>query len=187
MTKLLYNIIQVICIVLLIIVAAWALFTFVGRADAATLSCSTSQASFTLSEASDAFCVSGRNDLGPNGYFKDQPEWRLGNSFDGSTGTGDGRVTFVEGTGTMNQGSMRIANPNGYLTMIVLKAGHGFAAFTASTADGWFDWSSTKDLSHASLWYQKTPVPGAIPLPAGGLLIVTGMGALLCLRRRKSA
>jgi hypothetical protein len=61
--------------------------------------------------------------------------------------------------------------------VITIKAGNGFTAFLVDTTSLTGFWSSTKDLSHASIYVLGSPPIVPTPLPAGFVLLLTAMGS----------
>jgi hypothetical protein len=158
-----------------------------GSAQALTLSCSTgstsSSATFTLNEATQAACISGQGSAG-----NDTPTINSAYSLFGMTGwvlsqkndgaEGDKVITFatapVNGT---KSGSWAVNSFAGLANVVLtLKAGDGFAAFLLDTNFLSGKWWSTKNLSHASIYYNGTP--SQVPLPAAGLLLAGALGGL---------
>ena len=93
-----------------------------------------------------------------------------------------------------NQTTWSILNPFGYSEiMITFKQGNSFSAFLLDSAEALAGlWGtagpgkSTNDLSHASIYYRGDPM-APVPLPAAGLLLAGGLGAMGMLRRRRRA
>lgn len=165
------------------------------QSQAATKECTTngngnSDATFTLSSASDVACFSGNDTNSINAAFTvfGLNSWLLAAKTD-NPGDGDKKLTFstapVDGS---KGGDWAILNPSAFgPIMITLKAGDGFAAFLIDSMSG--EWTSTKDLSHASIYYQNTVTPplNPVPLPASALLLIGAMGGFAVLRRRSKA
>lgn len=172
--------------------AAFAAFA-AAPATAATLGCATagpgnSGASFTLGHAVAATCVSGRNDtntIDANYALFGHTGWTLAAKTDGPGG--DGKVVFaIAPKNDTKAGTWKIGDYTGLeKAMITLKAGNGFAAFLLDVKDLAGTWSSSKGLSHASVYYKGNPAP--IPLPAAAWLLIGGMGMLAATARRRRA
>lgn len=181
--------------------AAAALFAaaaaLAAPAGAATLGCATSGggkgngnsgASFTLGHAVDVTCVGGKNDTNTinAGYeLFGHTGWILAQKTDGPEG--DGKVTFaIAPENDTRAGTWKIGQYTGLeKAMVTLKAGNGFAAFLLDVKDLAGTWSSSKGLSHASIYYKGNPAP--IPLPAAAWLLIGGIGALAATARRRKA
>jgi hypothetical protein len=162
-------------------------------ATAATLGCATagngnSGASFTLGHAVAVTCVSGKNDtntIGAEYALFGHTGWKLAQKTDGHDG--DGKVVFtIAPENDTKSGTWKIGDYTGLeKAMITLKAGNGFAAFLLDVKDLAGTWTSSKGLSHASVYYKGNPAP--IPLPAAAWLLIGGMGALAATARRRKA
>lgn len=165
---------------------------------ASALSCATSQVTFTLTQGSPdhtagATCVNSANDLNTitSSYsLFGMTGWTLGDSTGSSAGTG--KVSFSQAP-TGGSTTWSILNPLGYTDLVVvIKQANGFGAFLldakAALSGTWLTngpGQSVGGLSHASVYY--TGDPSAVPLPATGLLILGGMGALAAFRARRKA
>ena len=168
-----------------------------GTAGATTLSCAVagkgnSGATFTLLTASAAECHSGNdtNQIDAGFSLFGKTGWVLADKNDDAT-SGDGAAIFglspvnghKYGAWSVRAGSM-VQD-----VAITLKAGNGFGAFLLYDALKAGLWASSKELSHASLYYTPTaqPTPAPVPLPAAAWLLLAGMGGLgVVARRRKT-
>lgn len=161
-----------------------------GGASAATCTIMSQGTVLEITVAGTAQCVSGQNDtnfIDSSTEFFGLTGWILAEKSDGPKG--DHELTFgtLPVTGDKS-GWWEILNPGNYENVfLTLKAGKGFGAFLLTPeAVMAGDWSSTKGLSHASIYYQGEPGAAPVPLPASGFLLVGALGAL-ALRRRKRA
>lgn len=167
---------------------------FAATASAATMSCTTSgkgnsAATFSLTDSIAAECYSGNdtNQIDSNFSLFGKTGWTLSDKNDDGT-SGDQTITF--GVAPVNGTKSGPWSINGYTGLrdvaITLKAGNGFGAFLLDlTSAG--TWSSSKDLSHASIYYngQPTPPPAPIPLPAAAWMLLAGLGGLGAVARRR--
>ncbi|TNC71405.1 hypothetical protein [Rubellimicrobium roseum] len=143
----------------------------------------------------DFACFEGNdtNSIGAGFVLFGQTGWLLADKSDDAV-SGDGKLRFeMLPRGGRTSGTFSIANPLGLPEVAVtLKAGAGFAAalLDGLQADGRsFSWTLRRDLSHASIYYRpqaQVPLP-PVPLPAGGVLLLSGLVGILALRFARSA
>ncbi len=185
---------------------AGALALSAQAADA--LSCSASGVNFTLTQTYAPYgdplkvdCFPGANDsntIDSNFSLFNVKGWTLGEKYsigeDGQPSvSGDMNVSFSLAPTNGGGPLWTVSNSKGYSSIVlVLKQANAFAAFLLDTnyklAGTWKTegpGQSTYGLSHASVYY--TRLPSAVPLPATGLLILGGMGALAAFRARRKA
>lgn len=161
--------------------------------EAATMSC-TSAATYSLSDASNAACFSGNdtNQIDATFSLFGSTGWILSDKNDDAS-AGDGTIEFT--TAPINgaqSGNWAIDTLAGLSEIVItLKAGNGFGAFLLDLTvpdplSG--SWASTKDLSHASIYYNGDPV-SAVPLPAALPLFLSALAGLGLLgwRRKRIA
>lgn len=169
--------------------ALFGAFLATGSANAATCTHAGQGTVFTIEAAADVQCMNGNdtNTINASSEFFGLTGWTLAAKNEGG-GDGNGQLSFSLAPVNGDQsGLWEILNPNNYANVfITLKAGTGFGAFLLdSGTEIAGDWSSSKELSHASIYYQGEPGgPAPIPLPAAGVLLAGALGAL-ALRRRK--
>lgn len=192
--------------------AALASMTFAPQAHAATTMCpgteATTDREFSLTTTPGSTCIGygvGNINGNPGGANPD-PIFSLGlfpmgavlldKTDDGPDPIGSVVLTTTGST----SGSFSIFVPTGFtLTNAVLgfKSGEGqldpdWAAFLLPLGVLSGSWAidnsaatGNQALSHANLY--GTLVPSVIPLPAGGLLLISALGGLAMLRRRKKS
>lgn len=181
------------------LLAAGAMALVAGGANAATLSCSTdgaggADATFYLGNSTMATCLptdgtgnaNDTNTIDSNFMLFGKKGWVLSDKNDSADG--DGLIEFLTApVNNTTEGRWAIDTLAGLTHVVItLKAGNGFGAFlldltVANPLVG--NWASTKELSHASIYYNGTPAP--IPLPAAGFLMIGALGGLAALRRRR--
>lgn len=143
---------------------------------------------FTLTSAT-AMCTHSGNDTNQiDSAFEmfGLTGWKLSDKND--DGAAGNPITFTDApdNGTKS-GDWSIDTLAGLTNVVItLKAGNGFGAFlldltVADPLTG--TWSSTKGLSHASIYYNGTPA--VVPLPAGAVLLLTGLAGLGFAARRR--
>lgn len=138
------------------------------------------------------------------------PIVKVGGSSGEETGNGVTLSVFLGDGGDTRSGSWSVSDWGGYKTvMAVLKGGPTFSVYELDTAAGtegtWTtagirtgNGNGIPGLSHMTFYqtggkadvYDGAPDSGEIgvaPLPAAGWLMLVGFGALVALRRRKSA
>lgn len=163
-------------------VAGWA-----GTVQAASMNC-TSATAYELGNASAAECFSGNdtNQIDASFEMFGMDGWVLSEKNDSASG--DSTITFS--TAPVNgseSGDWEIDSLAGKSNIVItLKAGNGFGAFlldqtAAEPLVG--AWSTGKDLSHASIYYNVNPVP----LPAAAWLFGSALFGLVGIGRRKKA
>lgn len=173
--------------------ALLATASMVTAAGAATCTVAgKSGASYTVDVAGATMCQTGNdtNQINASTSMFGLTGWMLADKNDDNTAGSPLSFGTAPVNGTKS-GEWSILNPAGYGNVfITLKAGNGFGAFLLDAATLMAGtWSTTKDLSHASIYYQGPA--GAIdvapvPVPAAGFLLAGALGTL-ALRRRKSA
>lgn len=172
-------------------VAAMLALGAAGAAQAATCTAGTGGGgtTYTLDPASASQCQTGNdtNTIDSTSVFFGQTGWILADKNDDAT-SGDQNITFADAPENGDRsGDWSISNPMGYTNIfITLKAGSGFGAFLLTDLLSG-TWATSRDLSHASIYYNGTPAPAPVPLPAESLMLLAGLGTLAAVRRRKSA
>ena len=155
-----------------------------GTANAATCTVTGKKSTtYTVEVSGASACFSGNdtNTIDSTTELFGKTGWILADKNDDAT---SGDQNLIDTT----RGEWAIANPDNYSSVFMtLKAGNSFAAFLLNAATFMTgNWSSSRDLSHASIYYWGEPNPAPVPLPASGLLLLAGLGGLVAARRRKS-
>lgn len=109
-------------------------------------------------------------------------------SMSGITDVGGGFFTATGGSGSIGSllldGKQLMSGPDAGLAFLFLNDGHRLPRSTGIAGRGWLDFNGTNDfLFTATLVNVDNPAP--IPVPAAGLLLLGGIGALGLTRRRK--
>lgn len=167
-----------------------------GGASAATMTCTGgsggSAATYSLSDATAASCFTGNDTNQINSDFSlfGMTGWILADKNAGANG--DSAISFtdapINGEGSKS-GDWTISAVTGFLNVaITLKAGNSFSAFLLDLNDptplsGL--WTSSKGLSHASIYYNGTVQ--AVPLPAALPLLLAAIGGLAFAGRSRRA
>jgi hypothetical protein len=169
---------------------------------------------YTLRDATVAWCYSGTNASevvlnDTDGGFAGYNDWVLSDKFDyieasdsftdSFVPNGPLELTFENETGT-SEGEWGFNVPGDTIysrVAVVLKASNDFAAFLVAGDSGFWSIETLKngnirDLSNISVFYDPnsggTPggPAGVVPLPAGIVLLLGGLGALGVARRAKA-
>lgn len=168
---------------ILIKILAATLLAFTVNAQAGLQTCTAgtggSSATFGLDAATGAQCAEGNDTNSIDSTFElfGQTGWILSDKNENSNG--DGTIEFAAlPTNGNKSGAWEIDTLAGLTDIVItLKAGNGFGAFlldlTVSTPLAG-TWSSSKDLSHASIYYRGEPTE--VPEPSA--LVLLGLGFL---------
>lgn len=165
-----------------------AAVSFGGAAQAVSKSCASST-TFSLSDATSAQCFSGNDTNTINSAFSmfGMTGWILADKNDDNS-SGNQAISFL--TAPVNGAKSGAWGISGLADKVVvtLKAGNGFGAFLLEQPKLTGNWSSGKDLSHASIYYTGETSVSEVPLPAAGLLLLGALGGLgVAGRRRRNA
>ncbi len=181
--------------------ACFALFATVGwsgMSQAATVSAtctSNNTTTYTLTNALSAHCSSGndKNTITTSSVLFGLTGWTLSDASDDNAGShvinfaGANNSAGIPGPNpTARSGAWSLDSFGGYPNVFIsLKAGNTFAAFLLDMTAGLTgSWTTSRNLSHASVYVRGGPT--VVPLPATALLLIGAMGGLAAMRRRKS-
>lgn len=181
------------------VVSAGLAAVFVAAAaSAAPLSCSTDKLQFDLSNAIDSFCYQKHQLPGAKGNDKRDitsaftlfglTGWKASDANDDASG--DGTIEFKrEPKNGTKSGDWTIDTLAGLTkVVIVLKSSTSWGAFLLDLSvknplAG--RWKSSRNLSHATIYYNDSPDVTNVPVPASGLLFAGGLGILGLVARRR--
>nr|WP_319384360.1 VPLPA-CTERM sorting domain-containing protein [uncultured Roseibium sp.] len=163
-------------------------------AQAVTMGCTVtggggnSGASLSLTHSTMAYCEAANdtNTITPTYSLFGMTGWVLSEKNDDNNG--DGTIEFTSAPINGNKsGNWTIDTLAGLSHVVItLVAGNGFGAFLLDLSVNdplTGSWTSSKDLSHASIYYKGTPT--MVPLPAGAVLLLTGLAGLGFAARRR--
>jgi hypothetical protein len=178
----------------LITISFFGLFLMItSPVQAGFMTCSTgsngSSATLSLSDAADAECFTGNdtNDIDSSFEMFGMTGWMLSDESEDSS-PGDPISFLTAPENGANSGDWVIDTLAGLDDIVItLKAGNGFGAFlldlTVSDPLSGL-WTSSKGLSHASIYYKGTP--SKVPEPSIIALFALGLLGLGFARRRKA-
>lgn len=162
-----------------------------AASTSSALTCSSS-ATFTLDVSNAVACFTGNdsNQVSDPGFemFGETGWLEADKNDDSATGF---PITFT-GTGLTNGSKngtweINVLDPQAVGSVVVsLKAGNGFGAFLIADDVTSGFWTSTKSLSHASIFYLPPVTIVPTPLPAGAWLLISAFGGLGLWRRFKT-
>ena len=178
----------------LVTISFFGLFLMItSPVQAGLMTCTTgsngSSATLSLSDATDAECFTGNdtNQIDSSFLMFGMTGWILSDKNDGPEG--DGVIEFTDAPVNLTKsGDWEIDTLAGLDNIVItLKAGNGFGAFlldliASDPLSG--DWSSSKNLSHASIYYTGTP--SKVPEPSIIALFALGLLGIGFARRRKT-
>lgn len=165
---------------------------FAVGAQAATCSSGSGGNSLTatLDMSSTAECYPGNDTPTIDSSFSvfGMSGWVLAAKNDGADG--DGAISYTDAPANGSQsGSWGISSVTGFdKVMVTLKAGNHWGSFLVDTLSG--TWSTSKGLSHSSIYYIPGTTGGGgggggvVPLPAAGWMLLAGLGGLAAFRRK---